>query len=326
MVGENTTNNNNIQNETGDLTAVQIGVWDQETVHKGNMVGYHNTEVWDQNTVHKGDTAGYLNTDMKDKAGALTAVHNSSMVGKHTTASNNKKVVDQTSVHKGNKEGDHTAVHIKVDVESAEVKCVKYVNAEGDSVKTKNNKMGDKVEDKHTVYKDKVGDLNTVHINKEGGHALKSQLPEVEGGTLHGATLDGGEASHEKLTSFEVLHEVRGGHALTGARLDDGGHQGSSHPHHPDGGHMPTKGKKTVPVRAEEQCAVMNTYERSTVVPYYMKTAGGKLYKTNRKKKLPRHRALKPSRCPEDWMGEVIVEYPVVFPSSNPTRYGSSTR
>merc|ERR1719318_47137 len=192
MVGENTTNNNNIQNETGDLTAVQIGVWDQETVHKGNMVGDHNTEVWDQNTVHKGNMAGYLNTDMKDKAGALTAVHNSSMVGKHTTASNNKKVVDQTSVHKGNKEGDHTAVHIKVDVESAEVKCVKYVNAEGDSVKTKNNKMGDKVEDKHTIY-------------KEGGHALKSLPPGVQGGALHGATdvtedispayEDGGEVS-----------------------------------------------------------------------------------------------------------------------------------
>merc|ERR1719318_2270916 len=204
MVGENTTNNNNIQNETGDLTAVQIGVWDQETVHKGNMVGYHNTEVWDQNTVHKGDTAGYLNTDMKDKAGALTAVHNSSMVGKHTTASNNKKVVDQTSVHKGNKEGDHTAVHIKVDVESAEVKCVKYVNAEGDSVKTKNNKMGDKVEDKHTVYKDKVGDLNTVHINDGGGHALFGARPDVghQGVSLPHHT-DGGHSPTDDATAGE---------------------------------------------------------------------------------------------------------------------------
>merc|ERR1719318_521459 len=316
MVGENTTNNNNIQNETGDLTAVQIGVWDQETVHKGNMVGYHNTEVWDQNTVHKGDTAGYLNTDMKDKAGALTAVHNSSMVGKHTTASNNKKVVDQTSVHKGNKEGDHTAVHIKVDVESAEVKCVKYVNAEGDSVKTKNNKMGDKVEDKHTVYKDKVGDLNTVHINKEGGHALKSLPPGVQGGALHGATDAGGEASQEKLTSFEVLTEGGGGHALRGAQPDEG-HQGISQPHHPDVGHIPTNYVVMVKRRAEEQVAGRN---------YYVKSAAGEDYKTNRKKKLPRHRALKPSRCPEDWMGEVIVEYPVVFPSSNTTRYGTSTR
>ena len=276
-------------------------------------------------------------TDVRNKVGDLTAVHNSSMVGEHTTASNNKnKVVDQSSVHKKNKEGDHNAVHSKVGVESAEVKCVKYVYAEGDSVKTNNqmenmvgdpnenrvdcntvhinNKMGDKVEDEHTVYKDKVGDLNTVHINREGGHALKSQLPEGKGGTLHGATLDGGEASHEKLTSFEVLHEVRGGHALTGARPDDGGHQGSSHPHHPDGGHMPTKGKKTVPVRAEEQCAVMNTYERSTVVPYYVKSAGGKLHETNRNEELPRHRALTMASHPEDSRGGDLVEYPGRLP------------
>merc|ERR1719318_968591 len=37
---------------------------------------------------------------------------------------------------------------------------------------------------------------------QEGGHALKSLLPEVEGGALHG-THDGGEASQIEKTSFE---------------------------------------------------------------------------------------------------------------------------
>ena len=81
--------------------------------------------------------------------------------------------------------------------------------------------------------------------------------------------------------------------------------------------HIPRKDVNTVHVRAEKQFSMMNTCEKSAEELYY---------KTNRKKKLPRHRALKPSRCPEDWMGEVIVEYPVVFPGANPTRYGSSTR
>ena len=91
-------------------------------------------------------------------------------------------------------------------------------------------------------------------------------------------------------------------------------------------GHIPTKDVNAVLVRAEKQFAMMNTCEKSAEELYYAKSAAGEDYKTNRKKKLPRHRALKQSRCPEDWMGEVIVEYPVVFPSSNTTRYGSSTR
>jgi len=159
--------------------------------------------------------------------------------------------------------------------------------------------------------------------NKEGGHALRSLLPEG-GGALHGAH-SGGEASQEKLTSFEVLPEVGGGHALLGPRPDDKVHQGASLPHHQDVGHIPTKDVDTghIPTNdGEEQFTVMITrVEMQAEELYYAKSAAGDKYKTNRKKKLPRHRALKPSRCPEDWMGEVIVEYPVVFPSSNPARY-----
>ena len=140
---------------------------------------------------------------------------------------------------------------------------------------------------------------------------------EVKGVALHGATHDGGEASQLKLTSFEVLHAVRGGHALTGARPDDGGHQGSSHPHHPDGGHIPANYAVMVKRRAEKQAARRN---------YYVKSAVGKQYKTNRNEELPRHRALIMTSHLEDSKGGDLVEYPVVFPSSNPARYGRSTR
>ena len=69
-----------------------------------------------------------------------------------------------------------------------------------------------------------------------------------------------------KLTSFEVLPEVGGGHALLGAQPDEG-HQGVSQPHHPDVGHIPTND-------VEEQFARMNTYEKSAVVELsYVKSA-----------------------------------------------------
>ena len=87
-------------------------------------------------------------------------------------------------------------------------------------------------------------------------------------------------------------------------------------PHHQDVGNITTNDVKTVHVGAKE---------KSAVEMYYVKSAMGKYYKTDRYLELPRHRALSPSRCPEDWMGEVIVEYPVVFPSSSTTRYGSSS-
>jgi len=137
----------------------------------------------------------------------------------------------------------------------------------------------------------------------------------VEGGALHG-THCGGEASQMEKTSFEVLYVVGGGHALRGVQPDVG-HHGVSLPHHTDGGHSPADD-----ARAEEQFAKMYAYENAAVEPYYAEsTRVENAKKTYRYKKLPRHRALKPSRCPEDWMGEVIVEYPVVFPSSNPARY-----
>ena len=69
--------------------------------------------------------------------------------------------------------------------------------------------------------------------------------------------------------------------------------------------------------RALEQAARRN---------YYAKSAVGKLYKTDRNEELPRHRALTMSGHPEDSMGGDLVEYPVVFPGANPTRYGSCTR
>ena len=132
--------------------------------------------------------------------------------------------------------------------------------------------------------------------NKEGGHALRSLLPEG-GGALHGAH-SGGEASQLNLTSFEVLHKVRGGHALPGAQPDEG-HQEVGQPHHPDVGNIPTND-------GEEQFAARNTYD-------YARSAGGESYKTNRKTELPRHKALIPASCPEDSMGGDLVEYPVVF-------------
>merc|ERR1719318_649876 len=88
--------------------------------------------------------------------------------------------------------------------------------------------------------------------NNEGGHALKSLLPDVKGGTLHGATDAGGEASQIESTSFEVLTAVGGGHALLGARPDDVGHQGVSLPHHTGGGTFPTNRLKTVKRNAEQ--------------------------------------------------------------------------
>ena len=106
---------------------------------------------------------------------------------------------------------------------------------EMESTKVENNQMGDKVGDKYTVSKDRVEVQNTVHINiQEGGHALKSLLPGVQGGALHGAH-DGGEASQTKLTSCEVppsgggdpsAHDVWGGHAQIGARPGEGRDQG----------------------------------------------------------------------------------------------------
>ena len=120
-----------VETKVGDQnTVIKTKVGDHNTNKKneaGDLNAVH-TEVWGHNTVHNRNKVWFPITDMRNKVGALDAVHNSSMVGEHTTASNNKnKVVDQSSVHKKNKEGDHTAVHSKVDVESAEVKCVKYV-------------------------------------------------------------------------------------------------------------------------------------------------------------------------------------------------------
>ena len=88
-----------------------------------------------------------------------------------------------------------------------------------------------------------------------------------------------------------------GGHALLGAQPDEG-HQGVSQPHHPDVGHIPTND-----LRAKEQFVVMNTYERSTVELYYVKSAVGKQIKTYRNMELLRQGALSPFRCPEDCMG-----------------------
>ncbi len=112
-----------------------------------------------------------------------------------------------------------------------------------------------------------------------------------------------------------------GGHALLGAQPDDVGHQGVSLPYHPDVGHIPTND-----VTAGEKFAMMDTYENAAVGLYYGKSAGVENDKTNRNKELPRHNALSPHRCPEDSMGGDLVEYPVVFPSSSTTRYGTSTR
>jgi len=154
--------------------------------------------------------------------------------------------------------------------------------------------------------------------NKEGGHALRSLLPEG-GGALHGAH-SGGEASQEKLTSFEVLPEVGGGHALIGARPDQVGHQGVSLPHHPEVGHVPTNDMT-------EQFAGMYAYEKSAgELYYYAKSAVVEDKKTYRYMELPRHRALSPFGCPEDCKGGDIVEVPVVFSSSTTARYGRSTR
>ena len=98
-----------------------------------------------------------------------------------------------------------------------------------------------------------------------------------------------------------------GGHALLGARPDDVGHQGVSLPHHPDEGHIPTND-------GEEQFTMMITrVEMQAEELYYAKSAVGENYKTYRNMELPRHRALMPSRCPEDCMGGDIVEGPVVF-------------
>jgi len=82
-------------------------------------------------------------------------------------------------------------------------------------------------------------------------------------------------------------------------------------------------------VRAEEQFARMDAYENAAVEMYYAESAVGKNKKTYRNKKLPRHSALMPSRCPEDSMGGDIVEGPVVFPSQafpRGTEAGASTR
>ena len=69
-----------------------------------------------------------------------------------------------------------------------------------------------------------------------------------------------------------------------------------------------------------------NTYEKSAVELYDVKTTVGKKYKTIRNEELPQHRALSQSSHPEDSMGGDIVEGPVVFPLRNTTRNGSSTR
>ena len=210
-------------------------------------------------------------------------VHNSSTMEDKVSYLNtvriNMKVVDLNSVHEKNKEGDQTAIHNKVDVESAEVMSVKH--AKGDSIKTN---------------------------NREGGHALKSRLPAVQGGTLHGShhgekyprqlhgekyprQLHGGEVSQR--TSFEVPPEVGGGHALLGAQPDEV-HQGVTHPHHPDVGRHPTNDVK-------EQFAMRNTYEKSAVELYYVKTAVGKQYEAIRNEELPQHRALSQSSYPEHY-------------------------
>ena len=194
------------------------------------------------------------------------------------------------------------------DVEPAKVEYSKLY-AEEDSAETTEPAKGECIEE----YAEE--DSVKTYI-QEGGHALKSLLPEVEGGALHG-THDGGEASQIEKTSFEVLHEVRGGHALRGARPADRGHQGVSQPHHPDVGYIPTNNMQTVRMRAEEQAVVVNYYVRSTV---------GEMYKTHRTMELPRHRALSPFGCPEDCKGGDIVEVPVVFSSSTTARYGRSTR
>jgi len=55
----------------------------------------------------------------------------------------------------------------------------------------------------------------------------------------------------------------------------------------------------------------------------YVQSAAVENYKTNRNLELPQHNALIMSGHPEDSMGGDLVEYPVVFPSSNPTRYGN---
>jgi len=122
----------------------------------------------------------------------------------------------------------------------------------------------------------------------------------VEGGALHG-THDGGEVSQK--TSFEILHEVRGGHALPGERPDDGSHEGISQPHHPDVGQMGRSNARSTAA-----------FVKSAVVEYK---------KTYRNMELPRQVALKPSRCLEDCLGGDIVGGPVVFLQGIATRYGS---
>ena len=140
---------------------------------------------------------------------------------------------------------------------------------------------------------------NVKTYNQEGGHALKSLLPEVKGSALHGA-------------------DVWGGHAqLLGARPGEVRDQGVGQPRHEDVGYIPTNDVHTVKKRAEEQAAMRN---------YYVKSTAGKQYKTTRNMELPRHRALITLRCPEDSMGGDIVEGPVVFSLKSTTRYGRSTR
>ena len=180
----------------------------------------------------------------------------------------------------------------------------------------------------HTRLADvEVGDRTTM---KKGHHTLgtegdHTQFAKVEVGNNTTRYYDDdhkktdvledsttmGDISHEQLSNFDGFEDdndeknteapdAEGGHALLKPHTYLGG-----------GDKMVTRFKR----RAQEQSAVE--------MYYYVKSAMGEHDKTNRNKKLPRHRALKPSRCPEDWMGEVIVEYPVVFPRSNPTRYGN---
>ena len=193
------------KNAAGDKHNAQI---DTEELIVETKVGDQNTviktKVWDLNTAHKGNHT----------------LHNKKTPGKQ-----NPEEVEAV------KEKNHPGkLEEAVKDTNNPVKLKKAVM--GNAGSTGDNKGAHALESPHPEQG------RALHEAREGGHALKSLPPGVQGGALHGAK-DGW-----------------GGHALLGPRPDDKVHQGASLPHHQDVGHIPTNDVKTVHVRAEEKFAV----------------------------------------------------------------------